>query len=188
MVNSDKTIVVLGCYRGGTSMVAGALRCLGIFMGDDLGEEAGGSNYEDLEFQKKDSKTIIKLIEKRNKDYSVWGWKDPATVVRINEFHGELRNPHFVSIYRDPYAIALSELKHNDRPVNIGLKTAMGHLMYMCKFAEDYSQYPNMKISYEKTLGDPKHFVDKLILFMGISFTSEQRQNAIDFISPGGYK
>jgi len=60
-------IVVLGGYRGGTSMVAGVLRGLGVFMGGRMGAESGGTNHEDLDFQLQKPLIVRHLIDKRNK-------------------------------------------------------------------------------------------------------------------------
>jgi hypothetical protein len=43
--DTEKTLIVLGAPRGGTSALAGALDKLGVFMGDN----ADGPVYEDLE-------------------------------------------------------------------------------------------------------------------------------------------
>ena len=187
MDSSQKTIVVLGCYRGGTSMIAGVLRCLGVFMGHSFGEESGGSNHEDLEFQQANPAKLRKIIAKRDEEFDVWGWKDPGTIFHIEDVADDLRNPIFISVFRDPYAIALSEKKYNKRDIDTGLKVAVGHLSRLAYFKVQYPQHRNLAISYEKAIKDKKLIVDSLILHLNLSVTNKQRQKAMDFIQPERY-
>ena len=187
MDSSQKTVVVLGCYRGGTSMIAGILRCLGVFMGYRFGEESGGSNHEDLDFQQAKLSTVRKLIVMRNAEFDVWGWKDPGTVLRIEDIAADIRNPLFISVFRDPYAIALSEKKHSQRDIATGLKVATGHLSMLSYFKVSYPQYRNLALSYEKSIKDKKCLVDSIILHLNLSVTKDQRQKAMDFVQPERY-
>ncbi|MDQ3797346.1 MAG: hypothetical protein M3294_07255, partial [Pseudomonadota bacterium] len=50
----EKTVIVLGVARGGTSMVAGALSKLGVYMGDAI----TGVVFEDL--------TLSRAVERRD--------------------------------------------------------------------------------------------------------------------------
>lgn len=168
-------------------MVAGVLRCLGIFMGHRFGEEAGGSNHEDLDFQQSGPPRLRKLIDGRNAELDVWGWKDPGAIFNIEEVCKDLRNPYFITVFRDPYAIALSEEKHNQRDIATGLRVAVGHLSKLAYFKVSYPQYKNMAVSYEKAIANKTKTVDDLIMYLGISVSSDQRQKAIDFIQPERY-
>ena len=130
---AEKTVVVLGAFRGGTSMVAQLLRALGVFMGDEFAhpdQEYG--NLEDREFQqllhRKDLLTredisstdfsaaeigtLKTLVGQRNRQHPLWGWKYPGTVLWC--LHAGLscylRNPHFITVFRDPLAIFQHEL------------------------------------------------------------------------------
>jgi hypothetical protein len=85
-------IIVMGCFRSGTSAVAGALHHMGVFMGDQF-DQPNNNNpkgfWEDLEFKRLhveyDDETSDKsridalykeLICKRN-SLKIWGVKDP---------------------------------------------------------------------------------------------------------------
>jgi len=167
-------------------MIAGILRCLGVFMGEKFGEEAGGSNHEDLEFQLKPVNVLKEMIDRRNLKHDVWGWKDPSSVFKINSVLCKLRNPHFISVFRDPYAIAESEFKYNDRPLKDGLKIGIGHLAQLSMFCVDCNR-PNFMISYEKALADKEKLVHDIIMYLNLTVSKEQKQKAINFITPGKY-
>src|SRR5687768_290341 len=78
--HSGGTFVVLGAPRGGTSMVAGALHHLGLFMGQPLSQ----GSYEDATLitaiSRQNLGTVKKTIAARNREHAVWGWKQPAQV------------------------------------------------------------------------------------------------------------
>ena len=168
-------------------MVAGVLRCLGVFMGYRFGEESGGSNHEDLDFQQASPSNVRKLIVKRNAEFDIWGWKDPGTVLRVEGIAADIRNPVFISVFRDPYAIALSEKKHSQRDIDTGLKVATGHLSMLSYFKTSYPQYRNIALSYEKAIQDKERVVNELILQLNLTVTADQRQKAMDFIQPERY-
>ena len=100
----QKTFVVLGNYRGGTTMIAGVLMALGVHMGNPSTMRI---HREDRDFWQQPCHVVQTLISWRNKHHDVWGWKDPAVVNYVERLH--LRNPHYIAIFRDPWAVAKSE-------------------------------------------------------------------------------
>ncbi len=182
----QKTVVVLGAFRGGTSMVAQVLKELGVFMGDQFAPpDVEYNNLEDQEFQallhrrdlltQKDitladfsSEELAKLrslIEKRNREHALWGWKYPATVIwcLYAELAKYLRNPHFITVFRDPLATFQHELdKQSIKPdrlrVDKGRSFAWVGLQNqrLVEYVQQ-SESPHLLISYERTItgGDP---------------------------------
>ena len=171
-----KTIIVLGNFRGGTSAVAGILRLLGIPMGKRFDP---ANNHEDLDFQAKDVETINRLIQERNKEFDVWGWKDPMTIQNIDKLKN-LRNPQFIVVFRDPYAKALSEQKYNNWTIEQGLKQAREYNSLLIDFALTHKCF---LISYEKLLVYPEQEIKRLADFLGVDFKKE----IVNFIQPGKY-
>lgn len=82
-------VVVLGCYRTGSSAVAGVLHKLGVFMGErfdrpDIHNPQG--YWEDLEFKSLHRRIVagedvheeyVQLVNKRQFEHEKWGVKDP---------------------------------------------------------------------------------------------------------------
>jgi len=179
-----KTIIVLGCYRGGTSMVAGVLKKLGVFIGERLGTENGGSNFEDLDFQlTKDVSVMKELIANRNENYELWGYKDPKNIYYTEQLLEDLINPHFIAIFRDPFAIAMSEYRIQNRPLDTGLTIAIGHTYKIAEFITKNKQYPILPYSYEKAILDKEGFVKRVAQFIGVKINQE----SVDLIQPGRY-
>lgn len=120
-------IVVLGMHRSGTSLVAGLLHHLGVFMGDEF---ASGENlwcpYEDPAFVSLNqqiltaaggswrkppsieaiwrashpfNERIQRLIRDRSSHYDLWGWKDPRTCLTVALWH------HHITLWSNPHYV-----------------------------------------------------------------------------------
>jgi hypothetical protein len=115
-------IIVLGCFRSGTSAVAGTLHNLGVFMGD-LFDSPNQNNpkgfFEDLEFKKihnwmEDSSNIDtlltrsaddfykELIAQREHDHYIWGVKDPLLCKYLGKLTTFLKADHKLIVCRRP--------------------------------------------------------------------------------------
>jgi len=96
-IPSQRTVVVLGVERGGTSMAAGVIRGLGV----DLGARAG-LNHEDPLFLTEEQPRLANRIKMRNKETDVWGFKVPKASLMLDFYEKHLRNPYYVIVYRNP--------------------------------------------------------------------------------------
>ena len=90
----EKTFVVLGVQRGGTSMVAGVLRAMGVDMGH------AGLNHEDNRFLGADKAALSKVIAERSGERTVWGFKAPETTLQLDYLETALRNPCYICVMR----------------------------------------------------------------------------------------
>jgi hypothetical protein len=182
-VSEEKTIVVLGCPRGGTSLIAGLLYRFGIFMGDNLKKQ-----YEDKTFKNRTYVEYKQNIERRNNEYKVWGWKLPNTIYYIASITPLLRNPYFIIVYRDPFSIACSSAAHDGRELDQRLlNVPINHYQKMhtaVKTINRTGPYPQMVCSYEGVLKEKINFVQALADFCGLELTEEKIENCISFIDP----
>jgi len=145
----QKTVIVLGCPRGGTSLVAGVLSRLGVFMGDGLGHQ-----YEDPRFREETSlEEKINAISKNNSLYSTWGWKLPNTIYYIDNIIEHIRNPVFIAIYRNPFDIFLSSTRHDDEEINMrNMEVPIDHYKIMNNVLKQYGDIPLATCSFEKVI------------------------------------
>jgi len=112
-----KCVIVLGCYRTGTSAVAGVLHHLGIQMGHEF-DPPSSSNpkgyFEDLEFKRllhpllDNSETVFDpvcqdLVSRREREgHDIWGVKDPKMCCYLRHFLAFLiSEPKIISTERD---------------------------------------------------------------------------------------
>jgi hypothetical protein len=182
---SQRTVCVLGALRGGTSMVAGILRKLGVFMGNDIDETVN----EDRQFlthngqlvmftdhsrsaeRAKYVHDVLELVRRRNAAYDIWGWKDPLSAHYVRELDPQLRNPLFIFLTRDPGAIAqrgrIVERPSERRQI----------LSYIKDAAQSYSQIvevlsqrarPTLLVSYERALRMPVETGRAIAEFVGL--------------------
>jgi len=130
-------IVILGMHRSGTSLVAGLLHHLGVFMGENditsdpwqhyedptfvslnqqLLSSAGGSwskppSAEAIwRFSHQYNERIQRLLRERS-SFSHWGFKDPRTCLTINLWHHHLllwSTPRYVMVWRERERIVSS--------------------------------------------------------------------------------
>lgn len=177
----QRTIIVLGAARGGTSMVAGALHHLGVPMGEGL-----SAVYEDVALssaiEENREGDVDALIAARNAMHPVWGWKRPSAISHRSAWEGKFLNPRFVVVFRDPFAIANRNRISMLSDVVANMRAALGHLESMIGFLEVTSE-PILLVSYEKAMADPEHFVEQLRKFVGLS-EDVPIDAAVRFIQP----
>lgn len=160
-----RTIVVVGVPRGGTTMVAGALHCMGIFMGDSI-----GNTYEDRPLSEaveaEDWKRVKKIARRRDSSYDVWGWKRPSSFKYLDAVNSTLRNPHYVVVFRDILSIAKRRQISMGFDVIQTLHGTIGAYRRIATFLGETSQ-PTMMVSYEKCLTNKEVFLRALLEFVG---------------------
>lgn len=175
----QRTIVLGGLYRGGTTMVAGVAHALGLFIGDRLDPRR---NNEDLDLQGADAATVLRVARERDAAHDVWGWKDPGVHRTIAEWYARLRNPSFVVTFRDVLAAAQTELRSENFDDLLAAmiqkqqdSTEILAFLHRAK-AEGF---PVLLVSYERALGNPAALVDGCAEFLGLSPTDAERDAAI---------
>ncbi|MEJ1995735.1 MAG: hypothetical protein P8X75_11095 [Limibacillus sp.] len=191
-----RTLIVLGMPSGGTSMTAGALRIMGVNMGDDYDD----ANQEDYEFPRlaaslqplHDSKgrpidskfeELRKLVRRRNEEKAVWGFKDPHSRLYIQEIYPALRNPHFLMIFRDHMAAAQrinfrSQTEHLD-----SIEAYLDHQMQLVRFVKS-NKAPLLLISYERALRLRESFARQVAEFAGLELDEETLSTVMHYIRP----
>jgi hypothetical protein len=192
----ERTVVVLGMPRGGTSMVAGSLRLLGVPMGDRLEP----SNQEDLDILDLvaslqplyggDGKPIVEkfdrlraLIASKNGERSFWGWKDPNAQVYINEMMPVLRNPHVILVFRDHFAAAQTIEARTGREVLPSLEQGLDQMRFLLNFVRAYD-FPLLLVSYERALRLRESFARQLADFVGAEADEKKILEIVDYVRP----
>ena len=160
----QKTVIVLGAPRGGTSMVAASLRKLGVVMGEKLGHQ-----HEDASFRRDvPLENMIATVQQRNEKYDVWGWKMPNSIYYVEELLPHLRNPHFVAIFRNPFSISRSSSERDGRDYSIRLlQVAANHTKRIVDLM-DRLQAPMALAGFEAVMQNREAFVRELGQYLGI--------------------
>ncbi len=182
--SSEKTLLVTGLARSGTSMLAALLQGAGVPMGDHVYEPINEDAEITQMLRARDLFRLDALIERQNAKAPVWGFKMPD----LHHFlqHNELdrfRNPHLLAIFRDPVAVgarnALSEQADGTEAV-IEAAAAMHSL---AQFARA-SQLPFLFLSYEKALVFPRVFIENVLVFCGLELEEAKRTELLRHVQP----
>jgi len=180
-----KTFCVLGVPRGGTTMIAELLERMGVFMGANVApktredrEFLGHRGHRDLfeDSRRKKEKVnyllgINHLIDRRNNDHDVWGWKDPIAAFYASEIVDRLINPHYIFVTRDLGAVARHEMLFEDGPyppqhILAHILVASQAISRVCAFLAGQKK-PALMVSYERSLVAPDKMVCSLAEFVG---------------------
>ena len=178
-----KTFVVLGVERGGTSMVAGMVRALGV----DLGERAG-RNHEDPRFLSEDPAILKQRIEENNKRRDCWGFKMPKASLMLDFYSENLRNPHYILVFRNIASVVDSwQTRGGSDPMQTG-EHALNYYSAALTALRD-SGAPLAFANYERACDNPAEFAGSLAGFLGVDQADESIARAASVVTGegGGY-
>ena len=178
---SAKTAIVFGVARGGTSMVAGAARGLGFYMGHAL-----ENNNEDLEFSYKSLEHMKNIIRARNVQYRKWGWKFPAAANYLDDLLAHVRNPHLIVVCRDLAATSAGHVRWHQRETSFAISDILLQTQKNILLALRW-RMPALLVSYEKATLRPGRFIGELSQFLGEPVEVD-REKLIAYLAPGKYK
>ena len=174
------TVVVFGVPRGGTTMMAGVVARCGVDIGSDL-----PVNLEDQAFVSRSNEQMIETIRERNASKSLWGWKFPRAALYLPAIHQEIRNPHYIMVWRDALSSRLRPIS-NGREVALALENA--HKMQKQNI-DILKTVPGkyLLVSYEKSILDPQGLAEQVASFIGVD-VPRHMEELIEFMRPGTYK
>jgi len=178
----EKTLIVVGVARGGTSLVAGTLDKLGIFTGEMSREPV----FEDVKlatkFENRDFKSVKKIIEEYNL-HDTWLFKRPSSINYLNEIDTLVRNPIYLIIFKDIFSVSNRNSISMKMDVVGGLRRAYSDYEKILNFIETSS--PNaFLLSYEKIMSNKDFFIDTMIELTGNEASDNQKSDAHTFIEP----
>jgi hypothetical protein len=177
----EKTVVVLGVARGGTTMAASVLQALGVYMGEKLGPV-----LEDVALSKavesQDMARLSEIVAQRNAAHRLWGWKRPSALEFKDVWKDRFRNPYIIAVFRDPFAIANRNRISMLSDVFQNMEHTVQHLGTLVQFLRQ-QEAPVLLCSYEKVLAYPEIFVRAVDNFLDLN-ANESWAEAIRRINP----
>lgn len=185
---SERTYVIFGLPRGGTTMVAGVARMCGLFIGEDLPVNAEDPKFNPLTLAKKGGGAIRNMratVEMRNAEYPIWGWKYPAAAKYLPKLAKSLRNPCLILVFRDPVAIQLRNFaKGHDvlRIINSAQKAQRRNWNIVKRFG-----MPALLVSYEKAVAEPEIFIEQICEFLKTEPPADIAP-IVEYMKAGSYK
>jgi hypothetical protein len=177
---AQRTVVVLGVERGGTSMVAGIIRALGVNMG-----RRAGLNHEDPKFIADQDGKLAKAIKERNAEDAVWGFKMPKAVNKLDFLEEHLRAPYYVIAHRNLAAVADSWNQRGAGQYLDVLERALDYHQLILKHLRK-SRRPALIVNYERSVQEKEQTVRELASFLGLKVDEAAVQRAVEMITGDG--
>jgi hypothetical protein len=197
----SRTVIVIGCGRGGTTAVSGVVDALGVRM-VEASQPATRINMEDGEFvgamledrPEPDAprypglyRRIAKVIARRNAAYIDWGWKDPSADLYLEGVIHQVRNPLVLFVVRNIFDIGMSHLAAGGGSFETAFDQSLQRYQRDWQLAAKLG-LPTLFIGYERALSDREAFVAQVIDFLRLTPSEEQFDAAVNWLRPkGGY-
>jgi hypothetical protein len=174
------TIVVLGASRGGTSVCAGILGHLGLFMG----ESGEAPMYEDLFLNRavrdSDETAFLGRLSQYNQQHAVWGYKGTILNRDLSRYHGMFRNPRYLVVFRDVLAIAMRASASAGHPVDAVMARQLNEYARIVEFLR-HENPAALLVSFEKLQRDPRPIIDAIANFAAANVEPELVERAAAF-------
>lgn len=177
----QNTLVIVGVARGGTSMMAGAIHHLGVSM-----HKAKEPVYEDVNiaaaFEEKSQPELEEYIDTCNQ-IDQWAWKRPKAISYLELAESKLRNPRFIFVFRDIFAIAnRSEISMGSDALPL-MNDALEQYAKAVSFMHQTSS-PCLMCSSEKMTRYPREIIQAIAAFAGLDPDTETLNTAVESINP----
>lgn len=182
--NQCKTIIIIGCARGGTSVCAGILNELGIYTGKGSTSPIFEDTYLANKIEGGDIQATKSIISKYNDEHKIWAYKRPSSLEHIEMINSLARNPFFIFIFRD---IASVSIRQNDT-------TESKHIELLEQTLDTYKRIVSfiktkepsgLIVSYEKLITLKEPFITALTSKLNPNtFPKSDIERATKYIEP----
>ncbi len=161
----QRTYIVIGLGRSGTTFVSSILDYLGIFLGSEL-------NYRNLEddrlsiaIESHDYREVEAIISDYNNRHDIWAYKRPNMTNVAGELEHLFRNLHYIFVHRDLFAISLRNEIAIGRDILEGLDNSMASAQRMRALIAE-SAAPSLHVCFELMAADPRKSAELIADFV----------------------
>lgn len=190
----NRSLSVLGMHRSGTSALMGTLRDAGVYLGEvfdngfplnpkglqeprsliymheDLLNKNGGSwksppseiTWGDLHL------AIRNLFIESRQSHSIWGFKEPRTLLVLDGWNEALPQLEYVGVFRHPFEVALSLQKRNALNIDEGLSLWN---TYNLKLLNQYETKPFPILEFHQNSKAVKKGLEYVCNSLGLEFS-----------------
>ncbi len=195
----ERTVIVMGCGRGGTTAIAGIVDHLGIRMVEPK-ERSHKVNMEDGEIVRfaigknlnpsqprwpETYREISKVIERRNAAYTNWGWKDPAADLYLEAVIQHVRNPLVLLVFRNIFDVGLSNVAAGEVSFEMVIDQSIQRYLRCWQIAAKLG-LPTLFVSYERAILKRQRCVEMVADFLRLTPSCQQIEAAVHSLRPGG--
>lgn len=112
----------------------------------------------------------------------LWGWKDPWSVLTLEEFLPRVSDPRLVFVYRDPDQVAQSLLRRDGTGAAESRRIAARFAAKLSGIAARHASLPKLEVTFDEVTRAPLATVDRLAGFAGLAPSPSQRREAAALI------
>lgn len=181
IVTTQRTFLVMGCYRGGTSFAAELLIEAGIHLGDSYIDRSKNDyeTYEDQDiywaindimtrgkqhsYSSNEWRYLRQIIEERDASRDIWGFKHPSSLFIVDQLLPLLRNPHLVVVTRDALSTWQGSQSRNGWMTWSYIRTMMAQTLDLI----EKPRAPTLAISFERARSDRQSALRAIKQFTG---------------------
>jgi hypothetical protein len=178
----ERTFVVLGLARGGTTMVAQLLSSFGIPMGDEADNPVVEDRRLAAAFEDGTATDVRAVVADYDAANPVWGFKRPNVFRSLDPQEIPFRNPHYVVVMRDLLSIAnRNRISMFKDPVT-DMRDSIALMSDLVEFIDAQHQHPMFLFSFDKSLLNVRSLVGAMADFCGVELTPSTRRRALKSI------
>lgn len=195
---AERTVVILGTGRSGTTMTAGVLLILGLEFGDytdgRLGDRELAAAFRAARRSRLKWKRILlrrrfrKVMDERTRRWRRWAFKSPDLPLYLPFLKNLIHNPVYVLPTRNVFETSFGFTRNVQGSWQKSFFAAT-MLQFILTVFSSNTKRPVFIFSYEAALKNPARFVDVLCDFLDVQPDPDRRTRAIAYIDPtSGYQ
>lgn len=188
-IKENYNLISFGTPRGGTSII-GTLMSIFDF---EMGDNTHSTVHEDMSFKGVPVENWDKIIQEKAEKFEGWSLKMPIASQCLETFEKNLPNPVFLMIFRNPFSVAESLIKHdvnfdfNFDSYKKGLNKSLNDYLKFTKYLNEFN-VPIIIVEHEKITKKPEFFIREFVDTLNIKTNEETIQKALELIATPGYK
>ncbi len=181
---NGRTFIISGVARGGTTLIAAALREAGLHLGTHLAELVGEDREMLAILQSGHQRLLGSAIAARNAEHRDWGFKLPNLHAFLRHADvSRFRNPHLILVFRDPVAVAIRNMVSEYFDPLGSLEDSLTAMQALIEFMRR-ADCPTLLLSYEKALIKPADFIAALVRFCGLTPNLDTLSRMVRTVQP----
>ena len=178
----ERTFIVIGLARGGTTMVARLLDAFGVHMGDEADNPVVEDRRIAAAIEDGGDAAVRAVVADYDANHAVWGFKRPNVFRSLDPQILPFRNPHFVVVVRDPLAIANRNRISMFKDPLVDMADSVELMADLVRFVEAQRAHPMFLLSFDKSLMNVRSLVGDMAEFVGVELTQPLRRKALKSI------
>jgi hypothetical protein len=168
----QRTIIMTGVARSGTSFLSSVLLHLGLPMKRGESDQLSG-HAEHVPLREalaaKDHPRLTSIVAEFDQRFDIWGWKAPGIRTDFETVVATVRNPCFVFVFKEPLSVAMRKVDRGREPEidRLFRKTVKAYVELVDYAAA--SPHPCMLVSYDRATKRIDECIGALAAFAGIA-------------------